>query len=438
MPCRSTISFIVFAVFDAFVSASVSHSWVAQETAVALNRVFHAGGWLFPYSDRYSLVAQWLNHMHPHVEFFQARKHYHDSLEWLDSEYQAAGLALITTLIYAGIRRKIDKATSLILHICAGWWIAFLLFPVLLGIRMLPPKGDNWAGMLGMVIALLVFFHRDRQPGVNLAIIVTGVIGGLGFATACVFKQLEMHFLLPYCSTNWHSILEQSYGLINGLGVATAMCIAMRLAPRRSDEPAVARWTDAWAVFFVLIVLTYVNLVKEVHDWTGTHDMPEKLYFLTAEGWFDLFFALIAATAVILLIRHLRRGLPMLTMSWLGRGQLMYLFLLWWMILGDDCKSIVGYGPERMVTEGTIFVNGLLCTLMALLWCRTRSDAEPTADPPYRTLIPIAAAAGLVVWALSGVLYFGIVRATWGNTPVDRGDMKIRFGPNATIHKAPG
>jgi hypothetical protein len=426
-----TIIFIVFITFDAFVSESVSHSWVAQETAVWLNRVFHGGGWLFPFSDRYSLVAQWLNHTWPHVQFFASSKG-RDALEWYDSEYQAASLALITALIYAGVRRKIDRATSLIMHMCVGWWIGFLIFPVLLHIRMLPVKSDNWAGMVGLIAATLIFFWRDKQPGINLVTIVTGIVGGLGFATACIFKQLEMYWLLPYCSTNWHSILEQTYGLINGLGVAIAMLMVLRLAPRQSDDPPTARWTESWSIFFVLVIITYVNIVKELEDWVHNKAMPGQLYFLTAEGWFNFFYLLIAITAVILLVRQLRKGLPMLSMNWLGRGQLLYLTLLWWMMLGDLGKEITAFGPQRLITEGVIFVNCLLCTLMVFFWTRTKEDFQPSAAPNYRPLLGWSALAGLAILMFSSVLYWRMVRVTWHDTPVDTHNIHIRFGEHAT------
>ena len=44
---------------------------------------------------------------------------------------------------------KFDSATSLIIYMALGWWAGFLLLVVVLGWRMTPPRGDNWAGCLG-------------------------------------------------------------------------------------------------------------------------------------------------------------------------------------------------------------------------------------------------------------------------------------------------
>ena len=46
-----------------------------------------------------------------------------------------------------------------------GWWLAFLLLPNLLGLRMTPPRGDNWAGCLGMTLGLLVFLYARKLFG---------------------------------------------------------------------------------------------------------------------------------------------------------------------------------------------------------------------------------------------------------------------------------
>lgn len=45
---------------------------------------------------------------------------------------------------------KWRSGSSLLLHIGMGWFIAFLLFPVILGVRVTPPRNDNWAGGLGV------------------------------------------------------------------------------------------------------------------------------------------------------------------------------------------------------------------------------------------------------------------------------------------------
>src|SRR5205814_1853332 len=111
-------------------------------------------------------------------------------------------------------------------------------------VRMTPPRGDNWAGCLGMVAGMLLYFWRQGLGGMIFATLVSGFIGGFGFAAATMFKLVEM---TSGYQTNWHSILEQSYGLINGVGIAVMMGLLATRAPRLSDAPPVRRWTEAYA-----------------------------------------------------------------------------------------------------------------------------------------------------------------------------------------------
>src|SRR5581483_7228038 len=285
--------------------------------------------------------------------------------DWYDSDWTSALLAIAVVLLRAAIRRRLDQAERLILYMAVGWWVGFLLFPVALHIRMTPPRGDNWAGSLGMVAGMLLYFQRHNLQGLTYATLITGFVGGLGFASATLFKLIEITSGLE---TNWHSILEQSYGFINGLGVAILMERLRPRAPRVSDDPPTHRWTEAFAVSFLLLLITYINLQKEVKDWTGAKAMPETLYFLTAHGWFDLFYFLTALTFLWLLREHLRRPLPCVPPTWLGKGQMLYLVFLWWVVIGNFMKALVSFAPQRLVTEGAIYVNALLCTLLLLLW----------------------------------------------------------------------
>ncbi len=79
------------------------------------------------------------------------------TLNWHDTDWLAATLALIAALVAAAVRRRLDGPTSLILHLAAGWWAGFLILVVVLGLRMTPPRGDNWAGCLGMTAGLFWF-----------------------------------------------------------------------------------------------------------------------------------------------------------------------------------------------------------------------------------------------------------------------------------------
>ena len=352
-----------------------------------------------------------------------------DPLYWYDTDWVGVLLAMVATLALALVRRRLDKASSLILYMAVGWWAGFLLLVVALHLRMTPPRGDNWAGSLGMTLGMLLYLQRNGLPAVTFAALISGLFGGLGFAGAALFKLIELKSGLD---TNWHSILEQTYGFINGIGIAVAMGLLLPRAPRLGDDPPLRRWTEGFAVFFLLIVLTYVNLEKLVEDWVKAKTVLPRLYFFPVHLWFDLAYAALALAFLWLLREHLRRPLALVPVAWAGKGQMLCLLFLWWMVIGNFLKAVVAFAPQRLVTEGTIHLNALLCTLMLLLWSR-QARVPPEEPIPVRSseLRQALLFAGVTA-LLFPVLAWGMVRALYGNTFAGGGKPHIRFGPNAT------
>lgn len=350
------------------------------------------------------------------------------NLNWYDTDWPGALSALGVGLVLALVRRRFDRATSLIVHMAAGWWVGFLVLVVAGGLRMTPPRGDNWAGCLGMTAGLFVYCLRTGLGPVARAGLVTGFLGGIGFAAASMFKLVEVTSGLE---TNWHSVLEQSTGLFNGLAVAAAMALPVRSAPRATDDPPVRRWTEVYAVGFVLLLVTYVNLRKNVNDWTKAGAVPGVMAGLPAGAWFDLAYLAIAVAVLVPLVRHLRRPLALLPTSALGRGQWLYLVFLWWVVVGNFERIVVRFTPERLVTEWVILVNAAFCTVLILLTSGlTRSG--PMASPAPSRLGRVFAV-GLLAAAVSIVADWGIVRALYGDRFAGHAKLHIRFGPRATV-----
>jgi hypothetical protein len=356
-----------------------------------------------------------------------------EPLYWFDTDWTSVVLALVTVLIYAALRRKWDTATSLITHMTVGWWAGFLLLVAGLGVRMTPPRGDNWAGCVGMVAGLLVFFQRNRLHGAAFTSLVTGTIGGLGFAGATMLKLLN---IMTGYETNWHSVLEQSYGLINGLGVAAATLAILYRAPRVTDGPPVRRWDDPFAAGFVLLGITYLNAQKNIEEWVKQKVMPESMVGITAWLWFNLFYIGLAVAFVLVVRAHQRKPLPILATSWLARGEALYLLLLWWMVVANFERALPRFTAQRLVTEGVITLNAIICTALVLLYGAS-GRAAPVAGFDFRPLARRAAGMGIAASVLSSVLFWGIIRAVWGNTFAGHASLHIRFGPNATVSPNP-
>jgi hypothetical protein len=358
-------------------------------------------------------------------------------------------LAIVAVLILALFRRRICWGTSLILHLAAGWWIGFLIVVGMvdgLGIefRMTPPRGDNWAGALGMTAGALVYCLRNGLIPVARAALVVGFWGGFGFLLATFLKLLEVKYVPLGLSqlfgesawqANWHSILEQTYGLVNGVGVGVAMAyLAHRLSPV-TDEPRTGRWTEVAAVAFVLLLILYVNLVKNVPHWVRLKALPEIMYDVPSRVWFDAAYAMLAAVVLLLLVRHLRRRLAFVPESALGQGQLLFLVFLWVMVVINLMRAIPPFAPQRLLTEGVIFGNAVVCLLLIGLWPRP----VPLPDLPAetRTSWPVVrlAGVGLVAVAVSVVIASAGARFVHGDTFAGHAGFHTRFGPDAKTGK---
>ncbi|MGP0065703.1 MAG: hypothetical protein ACLQGP_19125 [Isosphaeraceae bacterium] len=358
-------------------------------------------------------------------------------LNWYDTDWVAATLAMAGGLIVCVVRRRLDRANGLILAMAAGWWAGFAVLVLGFGLRMTPPRGDNWAGCLGMTLAVLVYCRWIGLGEVARAGLLCGFIGGIGFAAASMLKLVE---ITSGWQTNWHSILEQTTGLFNGIGLAVAMASLSRWNGPVEDVEAPHRppATEPMALGFVVLGITYLNLRKNVGQWVNFKAMPPEMGGLAASTWFDLGYLLAALTLLALLVRHARRPLAIVPESPMGRGQLLYLVLLWWLVVGNFERALVAFAPQRLVTEGVLYVVALLCTLLLLAGppevdCASATPPKDRARPGLALTI----AGGLLASAISIAADWAIVRKIYGDryagAPYAR--KHIRFGPNATIHR---
>ena len=182
-------------------------------------------------------------------------------------------------------------------------------------------------------------------------------------------------------------------------------------------------------------LITWLNLRKNPERWVKAKTIPDAILGIPAQVWFELAFLLLAAAVVWLLITHTRRALPLVPANWLGKGQLLYLVFLWWMVAGNFERAVVSFAPQRLVTEGVVFLNAVICTLILLLHTRSRDeeqaiDRKPSSEFP--ALIKKTAVVGLIAAMVSVAADWGIVRAIYGDTFAGFAGRHIRFGPTAT------
>ena len=350
-------------------------------------------------------------------------------MKWNDTDWIAALLAVVAAGLMWVVAPQLRRACSLVLHMSVGWWVAFLGLVIVLGLRMTPPRGDNWAGMLGMTAGMLVYFWRQGLYSVVFASLATGFFAGLGFS-GC--NAAKLAGIATGIETNWHSLLEQSFGFVSGIGVALSMGLLSTRTPRLPDEPTVRRWTGLFAVGFTLVVITFLNIRKNVQAvWLLNKSVPESMYGIPIQWWFDAAYLAMAVVVLILILQHEHQPLAARSASWLGRGQLLYLVFLWWIVLGN-LSRVLPFHPERLVTEGVIHVNACICTMLALLLPREEDSVELQPASDHRKLCAQAALVGFAGAVAAFALEIAVTRGIYGDSPAGFAGKNIRFGPNAT------
>jgi hypothetical protein len=211
------------------------------------------------------------------------------TLEWLGSDWLAAAFAIASVMVLTLIRRRIDFGTSLVLSLAAGWFAGFLILVIGLGLHLNPPRGDNWAGCIGLFAGLMFFCWRQRLGAVAMCALVTGFTGAAGF---CLGQALKLAFIATGAQWGWHVVMEWIQGLFFGV----ALAIGMRPLVRRGPELPYAqppRWTAVFSIFFLLCIVTYMNFRRSPTRWLRFIDtLTEYSYgisnvsgFAPSRGW---------------------------------------------------------------------------------------------------------------------------------------------------------
>ncbi len=362
--------------------------------------------------------------------------------------------------IYFHRHGRFANGASLFLHMALGWFAGFLLFPVLLsfggaGFRMTPPRGDNWAGVLGVFLGALLWLHRNQLAPVIWTSLVCGTFGGLGFAGAVLLKLIMIWPGNPargvapgtwahWQSANWHSVMEQSYGFINGIGLAVTMGILAASKGRLMDNPRRGRGLTALAAAFTLLAVPYLNLVKNVSRWIQEGAVAESLcaplfksVTFSTLTWFNLAFFTLAIAVLLVMGRHLVRPVALVPEKPLGRGQMLFLVLLWVMVVGNFERQLPHFAENRLITEWVIAMHAVLATVLVLLLPHEGREVPVMGRANYRGPIMHALRWAVIMLIFAGVGSASLVAGLYGGRPAGQGAVIKRFGPEAAWRNEP-
>jgi hypothetical protein len=367
---------------------------------------------------------------------------------------------------------------------------------------MTPPRGDNWAGMIGIFAGASIWLWRHGLRPVAWVSVIGGTIGGIGFAGAQFFKTtllsfgnpniLEWKGVLPgtpkfnsissawanWQNQNWHSFFEQSYGFINGIAVAVALALLASRIKMHNNEDSFnggnlksGKWTRVFSILFTLLGLTYFNVVGNIEVWSKelNHDtwqtpvaLPDgstktvaaqwdlpllgrlpgiDFLHLSPEGWFNVSWFLLVITCLIIVFRHLRQPLSVIPKTSLGKGQLVFIILLWLMIVANFVRALPGFSPTRLLTEWSIFVNTLIATVLVLLLPAERETIIIHGQENYKKSYGRSWMLASAAVVISGLIFTAANRLIYHYPPTERLELlknkQTRFGTEATWRSKP-
>jgi len=373
--------------------------------------------------------------------------------------------AFVAFVAYFLVFGKWRNGSGLFLYMSLGWLLAFFAMPVFGsifmmeygGFRMMPPRSDDWAGILGVFVGACLWTWRNDQKATALAGTMGFLLGGLGFATAQFIRCLAVwpgnphrlhdeevgEFLKHYQSANWHSVLEQTQGFWLGLAMVISLGAVWRVhAPRNSDQ-TMPKWTSAFSAWFTLFVITFFNVFKNVERWVRAELVPNELTApllsfiqLDASTWFNLTWWAAALAGLYVFYTHTQRRLPMLSGPPAGRGQVLYLCILWLMVVMNFARALP-FAEQRVITEWFVTVNTCIATAL-ILTLRT----EPFYPSTLQTS-PLPRLRWMWARGLSGAIalmfvYAVVVKALYGSGSVMNLDhAHRRFGPDAIWRTKP-
>lgn len=290
-----------------------------------------------------------------------------------DTDWFAALSALLVAGVYAAIVPRARPACVFIMLLAGGWLAGYIVLTGLLGLHMTPPRSDNWSGCVGLFIAL-VFYLIHRQNRAALKVALCGFLaGGIGFAVGNFVNMLGRaqwgpigHFNALQGLDYW-KWMEQLFGMIMGIGVGLVFlrCVRRNLVPPAEDKGSGN--LNTVGLVFLLIVMMWSNLYKNVRNWARGNHIPEHLFGIQTEWWFLLVGLMLSAVVLAAIIRRHRQELPLAPSGAFGRGQFLFLIILWVAIAGAFMQAFPGMsGKGVFFVHMTFWLTGGVCSLIVL------------------------------------------------------------------------
>ena len=151
-------------------------------------------------------------------------------------------------------------------------------------------------------------------------------------------------------------------------------------------------------------------------------------------GWFELFYIGLSIALVAIFTVNLRDPIPLISTSWLGKGQLLYLVFLWWIVIFNFERALVNFSPGRLITEGVITLNAIICTILVAIGTQTvpKQTGSVFAFSDWLWKVSVW---GIVIMIVTTFAFWGIKHMLYGKPHAPGASLHIRFGKDSNAPK---
>lgn len=350
-----------------------------------------------------------------------------------DTDWVAATSALLIAAGYAAFAPKARAACRFVIVLAAGWWLGLGLLTLVFGLRMTPPRSDNWAGCVGLCAALCVYLWRIRHRAALSLVSYGALAGGAGFAVGDFVQMLGR--------ANWGVIgrlpalqglgywkwMEQLFGLLMGAGVALGIARIAKLNLASPEEDGSNGWSRNAAVLFLLVVIPWENFPRNVSRWTADGQLGEPLLGLSPARWFALTAVLLTLLVIAALRRYRAGNLPLIPVAAFPRTQWLFLLLLWFFLAVDFTQAFpVMKERSVLLVHVSFWLTALACTWLTI----TLASSVNMLEREPRNVEDSAWTRGRffwLAWALVPLLILALAWLTLGTHDAPLSGSQTRF-----------
>jgi len=212
--------------------------------------------------------------------------------------------------------------------------ISYFILIKVLKLLMTPPRVENWALVLGAVVALFVINFIQKEHKTCRLVLRGFFAGAIGFMFGELLQVLG-RFLGP--EFDWWKVMEISFGFVLGIGIAYAV-----FREYEEDKP-IMNITPFFYVMAVFIILSFVPMIT-LHNLLERFE-ENQILIRNDTRWLDPYFNVML------------RGIALTLIS----------FTIYWKWFKETKVENTSLGQLQFFWLWTIWTNGWITQILIMI-----------------------------------------------------------------------